>query len=108
MGAESIRSPNLPGLAALDNWSSRPWLVVPATIKHGVCTAAIPGGGGHTYHSGTVIDADGFRYSTYPVLLIGNPDLRKDAWNYDGCAMWVAGNRTSRIGYGCTAYHCRR
>jgi dienelactone hydrolase len=86
--AELLFSPGKAG-----NWASRPWLTVPAKFNAntGACTAPGPVGAVDGFCCGTVIDSDGFRYSTplYPLQLPAAKDKPPlTAWDYDGCAMW--------------------
>src|SRR5262249_42681714 len=46
------------------NWRGRYWLVVKGTVQGKECQAVVPAGGLPCFVSGTVLDSDGFRYST--------------------------------------------
>lgn len=68
------------------NWSARYWRTIPAEIQGNKCVAPLPKGGVPYFVYGTVIDSDGFRYST-PILPIerGLDEAKPD---YDGCSHW--------------------
>jgi dienelactone hydrolase len=72
-------------------WASRCWQTVPAAIRGDACTAALPASALPYFVSGTVIDSDGFRYSTPLVRIdpatlgLGDP---KALPGCDGAAEW--------------------
>ena len=66
------------------NWSSRYWQTIPAEIQGDKCFVRLPKGDYYVF--GTVIDKDGFRYST-PIQRIQH-DLVVDRPQYDGCSDW--------------------
>jgi dienelactone hydrolase len=70
------------------NWKSRPWRTIPAEIRGQTCLARLPKGGFPYFVSGTVIDTDGFRYST-PIKRIER-SFTEEKPDYDGCAPWGA------------------
>ena len=53
-----------------ENWVRRVWSTLPVTWKDGAATVALPSSTIPFYISGTMIDKDGFRYST-PLLEVG-------------------------------------
>lgn len=72
------------------NWHSRWWKTARAEIRGDTCTAILPGGKLPYYVAATVIDADGFRYST-PTRRVDPADFGgkvNEAPDYDGCAEW--------------------
>lgn len=68
------------------NWTSRYWATIPAELAGGSFTAKIQPAQLPCYISGTVVDEDGFRYST-PLVQMEARSLRAIP-DYDGCSMW--------------------
>ena len=68
------------------NWIARYWKTIPAEIQGDKCLVRQPKGGYPYYMFGTVIDSDGFRYST-PIRRFDHAkgDEKPD---YDGCSAW--------------------
>jgi hypothetical protein len=73
------------------NWVGRFWLTRPADIKEKTCSATLIGCPMPYYVSGTVIDEQGFRYST-PLVRVDPKELGMPETNtlpdYDGCSPW--------------------
>lgn len=73
------------------NWRSRPWSVLPATIKDTVCTVKLPDASIPYYITGTVIDDSAYKSST-PLLRVDPADFGAAAKGaippVDGCREW--------------------
>lgn len=99
--AEMIVSPGDAG-----NWSSRYWMTLPVEMRTGpdgagTCTVRLPTTDLPCYASGTVIDRQGFRYST-PLARVAPEQFAAGAArvppDYDGCSQW-GGFEESQIAY---------
>jgi dienelactone hydrolase len=79
------------GMAAGTDWPNRHWIMAPATIKDNTCTAKLPDNTLPYYAGGTVIDNDGFYYST-PLLHMtpeqGSFKTPTAVVDYDGAGEW--------------------
>jgi hypothetical protein len=86
-GPRSVKSADLivsygqPG-----NWRSRYWMTIPAQIKDGKCSAELPASTYRRCAIGSVIDSDGFRYSTEMIWISAGATGK--APDYDGCSDW--------------------
>ena len=69
------------------NWRSRCWMSIPAKISDGTCSVELPSSSRSRCIIGSVVDKDGFRYSTTLKWVdpVGRDDVIPD---YDGCAEW--------------------
>jgi dienelactone hydrolase len=85
--AELILSYGEPG-----TWTSRYWSTLPATITDHTCTVKLPVTSTPYYISGTVVDADEFRYST-PLLYVKPTDFKlplnpPNVTDFNGAGEW--------------------
>lgn len=81
VSADLIVSYGQPG-----NWRSRYWSTIPATITNGKCSIELQPTAYRRCAIGSVIDSDGFRYST-PMMWISAAETGKIT-DYNGCSDW--------------------
>jgi len=81
------------------NWHSRYWLTLPARIEGTRCIVDIPPTRQPAFAFGSVIDGDGFRSSTPPLLLEGDPKAPRETLPYNGVAMWQPWSDKKKMEY---------
>jgi dienelactone hydrolase len=87
---------------AAGNWHGRYWTTIRAIVKDQRCEVVLPASSLPYHLTGTIIDHEGFRYST-PLLLVdvakaGLHDPRATP-DYDGCAEWGGFEEAQVNGY---------
>ncbi len=70
------------------NWRGRYWQTVKAAVDGRTFRAELPASGLPAFVSGTVIDRDGFRYSTGLLRVGPVPGAAAAPPDYDGCSEW--------------------
>jgi len=70
------------------NWTSRYWSTLPAEMKDGACSVKLPRAVMPYYISGTVVDDQGFRYSTPLLLVAADPAAKDPLLGYNGASQW--------------------